>query len=229
MRSSTESGSASPLVPRDRSIRITFETWNRRLHYYIGLFFLFFLWLFSLTGLLLNHPRWAQHAGDRRAESRYEKAVDISDALPADKHVRDVMRQLGLEGEPDWPASTPPGRLDFNVSRPNDSSQVRVDLSNKRASVQHFENTHFATFRILHTFNGSRYNAPLSGREWAWTTVWTVLMDAFVAGLLVMVLGSYYMWYRLKRTHLLGFLALSAGFVGCGLFLIGLLWPDMLR
>ena len=37
---------------------LTFETWNKKLHYYLGLYFLLFLWLFSFTGLLLNHPRW---------------------------------------------------------------------------------------------------------------------------------------------------------------------------
>ena len=31
------------------------RTANRRAHYYLGLYFLFFLWLFAFTGLLLNH------------------------------------------------------------------------------------------------------------------------------------------------------------------------------
>jgi hypothetical protein len=208
-------------APR-RSRRIALEGWNRRLHYYLGLFFLLFIWLFSLTGLLLNHPRWAQHASDRRAESKYERKVEIVQGLATDHQARNVMRQLGLEGELDWPAQTPAGRLDFNVSRPNDASQVRIDLANGTAAVQHFENTPFAAFRIFHTFNGSRYNAPLMGREWAWTTVWTVLMDAFAAGLIVMVLGSYYMWYRLKRDHRLGWAVLGSGLACCALFVLAL-------
>ena len=32
----------------------TVETWNRKLHIYVGLYFLTFLWLFSFSGLLLN-------------------------------------------------------------------------------------------------------------------------------------------------------------------------------
>ncbi len=41
----------------DKSSNLTgaLRTWNRRLHYYFGLYFLFFTWLFALTGLLLNH------------------------------------------------------------------------------------------------------------------------------------------------------------------------------
>jgi hypothetical protein len=42
-----------------RSSVSTFLVWNRRLHYYLGLYLLFFCWLFAFTGLVLNHPRWA--------------------------------------------------------------------------------------------------------------------------------------------------------------------------
>ena len=44
-------------------------------------------------------------------------------------------------------------------------------------------------------------------------------MDALAAGLIIMVLGSYYMWFRLKK-RALGFAVLAAGFLCCGAFLI---------
>jgi hypothetical protein len=80
-----------------------------------------------------------------------------------------------------------------------------------------------AVFRIFHTFSGSRYNAPGNGRDWVLTTVWVIAMDALAAGLIVMVLGSYYMWYRLKKNHTLGFIVLAAGFASCATFLASLL------
>ena len=43
---------------RRRGAFDTFLVWNRRVHYYLGLYLLFFTWLFAFTGLLLNHPRW---------------------------------------------------------------------------------------------------------------------------------------------------------------------------
>ena len=55
-------------------------------------------------------------------------------------------------------------------------------------------------------------------RDWILTTVWVVAMDALAAGLIVMVLGSYYMWYRLKKSHTLGFAVLAAGFASCAMF-----------
>ena len=54
----------------------------------------------------------------------------------------DLMRQLNLHGEVDWPASQPVGHIDFNVARPNGGAQVRVDLNAKQAYVKEFKNGH---------------------------------------------------------------------------------------
>jgi hypothetical protein len=207
------------------SARATVELWNRRMHFYLGLFFLFFLWLFSLTGLLLNHGRWAMaQAANARRETRYEQAIGPPAGASEMDRARQVMQQLGLVGEIDLPAAAQqPGRLEFNVSRPSDASQVRVDLAQGRASVQHFDNSRLAAFRVFHTFSGSRFNAPNSRRDWMLTSLWVFSMDALAGALIVMVLGSYYMWYRLKPKRRLGMLVLAAGAVSCGVFLTGLL------
>lgn len=207
------------------SAKTTLELWNRRLHFYLGLLFLLFLWLFSLTGLLLNHGKWAMaQAANQRLETRYAQNIQPPAGASDVARARDVMRQLSLVGEIDWPAAgQQPDRLEFNVSRPSDASQVRVDLAQNRASVQHFENSRLAAFRIFHTFSGSRLNTPESRRDWILTTVWVFSMDALAGGLIVMVLGSYYMWYRLKPKRRLGVFALTAGVLSCGAFLAGVL------
>jgi hypothetical protein len=202
----------------------TFETWNKKLHYYLGLYFLFFLWLFLLTGLMLNHGSWRiSQAANQRVEAKYERAIDVPTEPGELAQAQDLMRQLGLVGEIDWPPPPrQPGRLDFNVARPNDASLVRVDLAAGRAFVDHFDNRPWAVFRIFHTFSGARYNVAGTSRDWTLTTLWVFAMDALAIGLVVMVLGSYYMWYRLKRTHTLGVLTLSLGLAACAMFLYGL-------
>ncbi len=203
--------------------RANAELWNRRLHYYLGLLFLLFLWLFSLTGLLLNHGRWAlAEAANQRRETQSEPSVRAPVGLTELARAEDVMRQLGLIGEIDWPSTAQlPGRLDFNVSRPSDATQVRVDLAQNRAVVRHFDNSRWAIFRNLHTFSGSRVTVPSSQRDWILTSVWVFSMDAFAAALVVMVLGSYYMWFRLKQKRRLGLLALAFGVLSCGVFVSG--------
>jgi hypothetical protein len=130
-----------------------------------------------------------------------------------------------LRGEIDWPQASPqPDRLDFNIVYPRQATQVRVDLRTLRATIRQTERPLWAAFTISHTFSGWRYNVPTTRREWLLTSVWTIAMDALAIGLLVMVFGSYYMWYRLKAKRMLGFIALGAGWFVCGFFVLGLAW-----
>src|SRR5262245_19830825 len=203
----------------------TFERWNRKLHYYAGLFLLFFLWLFLLTGLILNHPQWklSQLAGDRQ-ESRYEQAVQLATSGTELARARDLMNQLHLAGEIELPATQSPDRFDFNDARPKDFNQVSVNVGLRTASIRHFENGRLTIFRVFHTFSGTKFNRPDTARTWMVTSVWIVAMDALATGLVLMVLSSYYMWYQLKRTHALGWLALLIGAASTVLFLAPVFW-----
>src|SRR4051812_30407058 len=117
---------SSSVKPRRNAGFARIEKWNRKLHFYLGLYFLLFLWLFSLTGLLLNHGQWRiSAAANERKETRYQRTIDLPGGATDLDRVRDVMRQLSLQGEIDLPVvQQDPGHLAFNVSRPRDASQV---------------------------------------------------------------------------------------------------------
>jgi hypothetical protein len=133
------------------------------------------------------------------------------------------MGQLRLAGEIDWPqAAQAQGRLDFNIAYPKQATQVRVDLARQRATVQQVDRSLWSGLRIMHTFSGWRYTSAGMSRDWIVTSVWVVAMDALAAGLLVMVFGSYYMWWRLKRMRTAGWVALAAGWASCAFFVYGL-------
>lgn len=196
--------------------------WNRRLHYYLGLYFLFFLWLFSATGLMLNHQSWFTNLYQRTQHS-YQLPIAAPAGDTLGDQTRDLMRQLNLKGEIEWPASQPIWHIDFTVARPNGAAQVRADLNAKMAYVREFDNGFLHAFQVFHTFSGSRFNQPASERDWIVTSVWVWAMDALAAGLVVMVGGSYYMWWQLKKRHTLGFVMLAAGVAICGVFVAGVL------
>ena len=204
------------------SINARLEVWNRKLHYYLGLYFLFLLWLFSLTGLMLNHQQWFRNLYERR-ETSYDVTIETPAGDTTIALTRDLMRQLNLRGEIDWPAAQPVGHIDFGVSRPDAAAQVRVDLNAKKAYVKEFENGHLHTFQVFHTFSGSRFNQPASRRDWIVTSIWVWTMDTLATGLILMVLGSYYMWLQLKKKRILGLIVLTTGFACCGAFVAGLL------
>ena len=209
-----------------RSAFDAFLVWNRRAHFYLGLYLLFFTWLFAFTGLLLNHPRWEfAQFWPSRIQSTAEYTLGSVMAVADIDRARDVMGQLGIDGEVQWPAAQPPnGPLTFQVSRPGLVVDVKADLQAGRATVQRTQLNAWGVMHVLHTFTGAPAADPRNRRDWTLTTVWALSMDAVAAGLIVMVLGSYVMWFRLKAKRLGGIVALGLGFISCGAFLGALRW-----
>jgi hypothetical protein len=209
---------------RERGAEATFLVWNRRVHYYLGLYFLFFTWLFVFTGLLLNHPRWqfAQFWPDRLQTTTDHQVRASSGGSDVDR-ARDLMRQLDINGEIQWPAQ-PSGPFAFQVSRPGLVVDVKADLERGVATVQRTRLNAWGVMHVLHTFTGVRAGDARNARDWMLTTVWALSMDAVALGLVVMVFSSYVMWYQLKPKRRAGLLALLLGLVSCGLFVAGFGW-----
>ena len=221
--------SADPSIsPKSSSRRLAdgFTVWNRKLHYYLGLYLLLFLWLFAFTGLLLNHSSWGftQFFPNRRI-SDFERAIRPPVPAPDLDQARDLMRQVGIEGEIAWSVARPdPARLDFNVSQPGRNYQIQADLKQGRARVTLTEFNVWGTIRTLHTFVGVNPDDARNRRDWILTTVWALSMDAVAAGVGFMVLSSLYMWWGLKDKRKPGLIALALGIAACGVFVFGLRW-----
>jgi hypothetical protein len=204
------------------SLSRSFEVWNRKLHFYFGLYLLLFIWLFSFTGLLLNHQwRFADFWPERK-ETSFEKPVQPATSLSDLERATAIKQEFNLAGEIDLPAQQRSGKLDFTVNRPGKMNRVSVDLAQNRASVQQIDLNSWGTMHALHTFSGTRINNPTATRDWPLTTIWVIAMDVVAAGLLWMVFSSYYMWYRLKQKRRWGIVWLGAGIVSCGFFAVGL-------
>ena len=204
----------------------TFIVWNRRSHYYVGLYLLFFCWLFALTGVLLNHPRWEfAHFWPNRVQSTTEHQLQISAVSTDLARARDLMRQLGLAGEIQWPAAqAPTGAFAFQVSRPGLVVDIKANLTSGRTTVQRTAVNAWGVVHVLHSFTGMPAADPRHTRDWAVTTAWALAMDAVAAGLVVMVLSSYVMWYQLKAKRRGGAIALLLGLGSCTFFVAGLRW-----
>jgi hypothetical protein len=202
--------------------------WNRKLHFYSGLFLLFFLWLFAFSGLLLNHSTWSfAESWSNRKDTDYERVItapgpevkgDLSQA-------REIMRQLGIEGQILWTTTrTDPSQFEFQVRRPGQYFFLKADLARKRVTVRHGVVNLWGVIRVLHTFTGVQMDDPRQSRSWVLTSVWAYTMDAVAAGLIFMVLSSLYMWWEFPQKRLPGAVALGLGSLICGLFCIGLRW-----
>lgn len=214
-------------MPSPREDRTqTFFVWNRRIHYYLGLYLLFFCWLFAFTGLLLNHPRWEfAQFWPNRVQSTTDHALHVPAVSSDVGRARDLMRQLGLAGEIQWPSASPPdGAFAFQVSRPGLVIDVKADLTSGRTTVNRTALNAWGVMHVLHTFTGMPATDRRHTRDWMLTTVWALAMDAVAAGLIVMVFSSYVMWFRLRTKRKGGIVALVLGVVTCAAFLGGISW-----
>ena len=205
----------------------TLASWNRRTHYFLGLYLLFFVWLFALTGLLLNHSQWefAQFWPQRKVTDS-EHAITSPRGRTMLDDARDLSRQLGLAGEIEWVTNRVDSkRLEFRVVRPGLNLEVKADLEGGRARVQRTELNAWGFVRILHTFTGVRANDPRKNeRDWIVTTAWAVAMDAVAVGLILMVASGIIIWWRSGERRPAGILVLTAGTLACSALLAGWRW-----
>ena len=208
----------------ERTIGAVFTVWNRKLHYYLGLYFLFFLWLFAFTGLLLNHSWKFSEFWPNRQVSTFERVIQTPRTGSDLERARDVMRQLGIRGEIDWTATRPNSTLlEFRANRPGHNINVAVDDSG-RAKVEETRINAWGSMRVLHTFTGVHANDTRNQRDWTLTTVWVLAMDAVSVGIVVMVLGGLYMWFLQPAKRMGGVVALLLGTPICGVLVLGLRW-----
>ena len=209
-------------------LRAGLERWNRKLHFYSGLFLIFFLWLFALTGLLLNHPEWTfQESWANRHETTLERVIKAPAPGAASdlEQAQDIMGQLGIVGDILWTAlRTDTNQLDFQVRRPGHYFFIKADWAKGTATVRQADVNLWGVMKVLHVFDGNVADDPRNVRDWALTSVWAYSMDAVAAGLVFMVLSSVYMWLKLPQKRLPGAIALGLGSLSCGLFCWGIRW-----
>lgn len=204
------------------------ERWNRRLHFHVGLFLLLFLWLFAITGLVLNHPEWsfAESWSKRRETSNERELTALGPEVQGDlAQAKALMSQLDIEGDIMWTTTrTDPNLFDFQVRRPGYFYFIKADFARQRATVRLAKVNLWGIMKVLHVFSGSSMEDPRNRRDWALTTLWAYSMDAVAAGLILMVLSSLYMWWELPQKRLPGVIILALGSLVCGLFCFGLRW-----
>jgi len=214
-------------MPSPDTLRLL-TAWNRRFHVYVGLFLLCFIWLFAVSGVILNHPTWEfpQFWQSRQVSSR---DVAIRMPPPGDDlaRARDLMDQIGVSGEIEKITSgvevANPG-LDVRVVRPGRITDIKANFQVGQATIETIQTNNWGVIHWLHHFTGVRMDRPEMRRDWALTYLWSLAMDAVCGGLIFLVGSSLFMWYPMIRKRPLGWAFLGVGILGCCLFIIELSW-----
>ncbi len=192
--------------------------WSRKIHIHLGLFLLLFIWLFSFSGLLLNHGEWAISSfWEQRKETKTTKTIQIPSSRDSSTVITSILSQLDLKGEvsnvKQWPDS-----LHFRVAIPGLIKTLKVDYGKAVCIEEQLAFNTAGVIRTLHTFNGVDKGKPESSPNWAITSIWRFSMDAIAIGLLLLCISSWIMWYKVRKKYRLSWLALAFGFVGACYF-----------
>ena len=215
-------GHASTVLARRRRARI--RIWTRKLHNYLGLYFLVFLWLFAVSGLVLNHSTWSlAQFWKARAESTAERQI-VGPAVTDDAAIAaDLMRQLGIGGEVNETRRSPRGeRFDFQVVKPGRVFRVEARLDSSKARVTTTRLNAWGAVDALHKFTGVKLGDPAQTRDWLLTKIWSFAMDALALGLVILVASGLYLWLRLADRRGPGLVALALGAACAAFFVYGL-------
>lgn len=198
------------MVPKKNLHELT--SWNRKLHIYVGLFLLFFIWLFSLSGLILNHGNWEFTSfWDTRQETKTVTPITLDNSLDSAALLHNLVEQLKLTGEVSE-VKLSSVSLDFRISSPGIIRELQVDFQSKTAEQKELRFNFWGKIRALHTFNGANKTHPENGPNWMATRIWRLAMDIIAIGFIFLCVSSWIMWYKIRKEYPWGPLALIAGF-----------------
>ena len=132
--------------------------WNRKLHIHLGLFLLLFIWLFSFSGLLLNHSDWKFASfWDERNEKKLVSSLTVPADLDSVAIVIHIMHQLKISGEIS-DVKINKDSIDFRAEVPGHIKNIHVDFKKGLATQNEIKFNVWGIIRTMHTFNGVNKN-----------------------------------------------------------------------
>ena len=197
----------------------TLHNFNRRLHIHLGLLLLLFIWLFSLSGLILNHGSWKFASfWDERQESKIDFTVPLSVLNDSDPEAG-VMEFLKMAGEAQRQKRTAE-MLEFRVQSPGIVRDLSINLTNGSGTEKVLKYNVWGKLRTLHTFNGMSKENPSQSPNWWITAIWRLTMDGIAIGLIIICLSSWIMWFKVRKEYRLGYIILASAFAMAGYFIM---------
>ena len=192
----------------------------------MGLVFLGLVWIFGLSGLLLNHSGWpVNRFWPSRQTTRFEQSITRPENQSGLAASQELMAQLGLAGEPDNIRLRADGdSLTFNVVRPGKIVQMKADLLSGVAAVETNRTNLVGVVFLLHAFTGVRAQQPENTRDWWLTGLWSLVMDLLCASLVLTVVSGLVISFRRGEDMPLRLAFFGLGILACLFFIFGLQW-----
>jgi hypothetical protein len=196
-----------------------FLTINRKFHILFGLFILLFIWLFFISGLIIHHGEWKFASfWEKRVESKTNFIIATGYLHDDPDMVYRVEALLKIVGEVSN-LEVKYGSIDFRVSSPGLVHEIHIDSQKGMGVMKVMKYNFWGKLRTLHTFNGMDKSNPSISPNWFVTKLWRIMMDVTAILLIILCIGSWVMWYRVRKDYKWGYLLFGLGLVISGYYM----------
>jgi len=191
--------------------------WNQKIHIYLGLYLLFFIWLFGLSGVLLNHHWEFANSWENRKEISFNKSIEISSEREQNALAHEIMSKLNLNGSIDNLSFTNDSIfLSFNLSKPGTRYSIQANLNDGNIIIAETKLDSWGIMRALHTLRNPTLKEQNNRHQAIIASIWSISMDIVSVGLIVICFGGWYMWLQgPRRKRILGLVSITGGFILC--------------
>ncbi len=195
--------------------------WNHKIHIYLGLYLLFFIWLFGFSGLLLNHHWEFANFWENRKEIKYHKTIQISREREQFPLVHEIKGKLNLDGSVINPRfSNDSILLNFIIAKPGIRYNVQANLNDGKIMITEAKFNLWGIMRALHTLRNPTLKEQNERYRTVIASIWSISIDMVSVGLMVICLGGWYIYLQVSRKRFyLGLISITSGFILCIYFL----------
>ena|SRR2546423_10962642 len=185
------------------------------LHNYIGLFISPFILIFSVSVLVLNHPRAEDKAIP--AKTTMDKKMRL-EPIPFDSTDlatgKAIIRRLGVAGEIDY-VFKGEHDLSIRVSKPGVETNIKVNTLTDSVFIKQVNKGVLQGTVYLHKMPGP--HLAQFRKNTVFMKLWSFFADATVYLILFLTVSGIFLWYFLKVERKMGIYALC---IGSTLFII---------
>ncbi len=178
----------------------------RKIHLYSGLILMTFVVMYFVTGYVMVHHDWFPHA-EPVATTRTEP-LEFAAVEDPKAYSLYLQQTFDLRGKRQEPRRGDDGSWRFRYFRPGTFHEAVVAADGKSVTITSRDETAHATMVGYHRLHGY-------GGGWLYD-VWAVLYDLASLSMILFAISGIYLWYRLTRRKLVGwiFLGVSYGYAG---------------
>ena len=201
---------------------MTFAHFNRRVHLYLGLALLPWLFMYGLSSVPFAHNQFFDRRDAAKGlplwalRTEFEFAVPVPDESKALRALAAVLlARAGIENTNFGVYRQSPAQLNVYSYSFWKSTQLKYFVDQKRVTVEdrRFRWDHFLTG--MHARGGFEQEGVLQN-------AWSVVVDLVCLAIVVWIASGLYMWWGLPGLRRWGLAAIAAGCVAFGVFVLTL-------